>query len=270
MTDQIPPFINRTATLLQAAKYAAWALPPLEGRVERIEGYPKTEFDQAGQLPSSTEREGLELGARQLLKLLATGELLAHGVPMMLTEHRISIRDPYADHYNDEVVFFDPNTGLPDAESFVALGDSSKSEPIEPAYWDMERIDWQKSFVWDGKLSNESADNFSDKEIVAYGNITIGMDDLLNAFKPKEEPSALSSTGRHSPSYRSPFLALMLRAEEHFGERVLNAKKAEIEDWLSIEGPKIDGGWTRNKTRSMATFLRPVESGRGGNRKART
>ena len=59
----------------------------------------------------------------------------------------------------------------------------------------------------------------------------------------------------------------MLRAEEHFGERLLTAKKQEIEEWLSGEGPKIEGTWSNNKSRMMATFLRPPEKQKGGNKK---
>ena len=71
------------------------------------------------------------------------------------------------------------------------------------------------------------------------------------------------------PDYRSPFLDLQLRAEQHFGESILEIKSVVIQDWLMVEGPKIDQDWSVHKARSMATFIRHPKQQLGGAKKYR-
>jgi hypothetical protein len=267
MTDRNSFDIEPTATLLQAAIYAAWKLPPIESRLEKIVGYPYIILDGAGRLPSSPEREGLELGARQLLELLATGALAAYGSPMVLTDHRITCQIPVVDSYRAEYFLFDPETGLPDAESFTEIGDRFDVTLIPPRYWDIECIHWRENFLWNHHLTEDTAEKFSNKTAAAYSYIDIKMDDLRNAFEPDERRPKAKSSESTTPKYRSAFMELMEQAVNEFGERLLSMKKEEIEVWLREKGLESDPHWGKSKIKMMATFLRPPEKQKGGNKK---
>lgn len=265
MAKENQPNFKRTATLLQAARFVAWGLSPLEERLEKIEGYPQITTRIAGLLPYSIDRGGLPDGARQLLKFLSSGTVIASGYPLSLAKPIPP--DPYS---GPPQLLFDTYSGFPDEGKFAEFNDPLSSKPIPAQDWDMERINWITSFIWDPHLSEESRGYLYFAEpnnVAAYTGVSIKMSELRSAMEANEQLPAHNDIPTQSQSYRSPFVSLILRAEEHFGERLMSAKKAEIEEWLSLEGPKIDPAWSRNKTRMMATFLRTPEKQKGGNKK---
>ena len=77
--------------------------------------------------------------------------------------------------------------------------------------------------------------------------------------------------GDETPLYRSPFVDLILRAEQHFGESIREIKSDEIFAWLMEEGPKIDpnSNWTETKARYMTTFLRHPDQQKGGAKRSK-
>ena len=66
------------------------------------------------------------------------------------------------------------------------------------------------------------------------------------------------------PPYRSPYVVLLLRAENEFREKIRDLKKSDLEAWFNDEGPKIDRRWSHSKAAQLATFLRHPDQQRGG------
>lgn len=81
---------------------------------------------------------------------------------------------------------------------------------------------------------------------------------------PDARPSDERLKNSERPSYRSPYVDLILNAEQHFGERIREIKAQEIQDWLNIEGQKIDPSWSAAKANYMSTFLRHPDQQKGG------
>ena len=105
--------------------------------------------------------------------------------------------------------------------------------------------------------------------IAVYIGLKISADALFSIF-PHEGSRRFRELAPETttPEFRSPFVELMLRAEQYFGERILSAKKSEIVDWLNEEGSKALGSyWSTSKSESMATFLRNPNQQKGGNKK---
>ncbi len=77
--------------------------------------------------------------------------------------------------------------------------------------------------------------------------------------------------GTNKLTYESaPYLQLMLDAMLHFKGRLKDRKekKQTFEEWIYIQGVKKFGsGFSKSKAESMATFIRPPEFERGGNKR---
>jgi hypothetical protein len=110
-----------------------------------------------------------------------------------------------------------------------------------------------------------------DQKTWCYEDIVISYDELLEASREASDLLQLYAQTGGAPSYRGPYMDLMLRAEAHFAERLIdpNLQKDEIEGWLNDEGPKVDLNWSARKSSSMATFLRHPDAQRGGAKRQR-
>jgi hypothetical protein len=91
------------------------------------------------------------------------------------------------------------------------------------------------------------------------------------AIEPEVNPSQTatnSETVSAAETYLTPYIALMLQAIEHFAISATQwPKKDELENWLSNQ--KLPDG-TRispNQAKMMATFARPPEASKGGNKR---
>lgn len=265
--------VEHRATLGQAAIYLAFGLEPLEPRIERIKGYPSILDDpfwdpHPYDLSLTDEDLSMREAARTILGLLATGELSATGSRMFLTD----CRDTGGEH---PIWVIRYNDGSVKRDVFEYMDPFGKIEAIPARFWTLEGVQWASSFVTSDKVQNDAMLLWlvEGKTVAAYSEVTILTEDLRTLVGCSPEPvsadieTPASKDNLSTPNYRSPFIDLILRAEAYFGERLMSAKKSEIEDWLAEHGPEIDNKWSTNKTRSMATFLRPVERQQGGNRK---
>jgi hypothetical protein len=266
MTDLDNHCVKPSAALIQAARFVACGLPPLEERLEQIEGYPTALGIRTGCLPGFGSPNERKDAVRKLLKLLATGNIVATGQPMKLAaQQKIGVVNEGG---SVTPLIFDRDYGLPNISRFTKLSDPPKTTPIPPEFWDIDRIDWRNCFIWD-RVLEEGPESLPDDAIVAYGNITIEMADLHDACDWELLPDATEVIEATRPSYRSPFVDLILKAEAHFGERLLDRRMdiTVIYDWLNAEGPKIeDANWSENKTKMMTTFLRMPRFQIGGNK----
>jgi hypothetical protein len=79
---------------------------------------------------------------------------------------------------------------------------------------------------------------------------------------------------RSGPEYRSPFVALMLAAEAHFGMRLLpstdHAVIKEIEDWLKEHWEEfVKSPISNSRLTAMAGLIRHPDLGKGGIRRSK-
>lgn len=260
------------ASLSQALRWVVDGLPPLAKHHEEIEAYPSLLEDyQTADIHWVEIADLYRHTGRRIVKALALGHLTATGTPGW----------PRKDS-NDTWFEDGPERSLKlNSLQFKFLKYERKS--IRPEDYRWNRIDWLKSIIWlfdsydeykaacvygpTGK-SPEELETPEEGTIAAFEDVTIATDALCSVF-PASTPSRadILVSDTYAPNYRSPFVDLMLRAEQHFGERVLNAKKSEIVDWLNLEGPKTDRTWSNRKSDLMATFLRPPDLQKGGNKK---
>ena len=127
---------------------------------------------------------------------------------------------------------------------------------LHPGEWVNGQVNWQGNTLtvpygmYDGEASYE---------------IEVHRDDLVGWLR-------LPTSSRKSPVYRSPYMALMLAAENHFGLRLQlargYAKKEEVEGWLREQWDSfISAPMSENMITNMAKLIRDPELGKGGNRR---
>jgi len=157
------------------------------------------------------------------------------------------------------------------AEDFSSGVIESDWEPFD-RWTELNIQDGHTHFGWGMRWTSEGA-------------IRLLRSDVDNLFPPEEPenhevyrtPPATQPTSAHEPqqaeSYLSPFLELMIEASRRFqicpeplrGAEWLK-KEVLVEHFLGLEIPGV-GPLSRSQAESMATFCRPPNFMRGGNRR---
>jgi hypothetical protein len=87
---------------------------------------------------------------------------------------------------------------------------------------------------------------------------------LPSVPEPKATSALIEGEGpRHVPA----FIALMFKAIEHFGMPARVPKKQELVAWFTDKAVPGGGTVTKTQAQHLATFVRPPEAMRGGNKR---
>jgi hypothetical protein len=141
---------------------------------------------------------------------------------------------------------------------------------ILPFDWEEAKINWQES-----EISSRNDIGFG-RETETYG-VEVNRDDLIawvqqTAINKASTPQTAGGHSGETSAYRSPYVKLMLAAEENFGSRLDSsgsyAKKHEVEEWLRKNWSKyVSAQMSKNLIKSMATLIRNPELGKGGTKR---
>lgn len=167
-------------------------------------------------------------------------------------------------------------TGKELGEIWIALPDAFEDETIRvvarcPTCFRHERRGNVNSVDWGTASIHKQKNEFYTPGGEVFYDVGVHRGDLLDwlsqapsASKAAETASDQSQLER--PTYRSPFIDLLLQAEAHFCERLETIKAEELRLWLNERGKAIDPRWSDTKANMMATFLRHPDLQKGGNK----
>lgn len=132
-----------------------------------------------------------------------------------------------------------------------------RSEYTNPVYWNEENNLSPEMIGFCVLKSTEV-----DKKLFPGGK--------LIPFPKPEDTKCINIDAIEDMFVNAPYMQLMIDAMHHFRAKLINQteKKQLFEDWLYKEGQnRFGSAFSKSKAESMATFIRPPDFERGGNKR---